>query len=76
MGALPECERVVLHQALHSSKLLRTIYAMGQDLTALWSNSATSKEQWVKQLEDWCRRADESGIDALQEFSWKLRCYA
>lgn len=71
VGALPECERASLHEALHSSRLLRTIYAMRQDLTALWSNSAASKEQLVKQLEDWCRRADESGIDALQEFSRK-----
>ncbi|WP_042885704.1 fatty acid desaturase [Cupriavidus necator] len=74
--ALPERERAVLHQALHASKLLRTIYAMRQDLTALWSCPANSTEQVVKQLEDWCRRADESGIDALREFSRRLRCYA
>jgi len=29
----------------------------------------------VKQLEDWCRRAEESGIGALREFSRTLRCY-
>jgi len=75
-GALPASERAVLHQALHASALLRTVYAMRQDLTALWSRSAIPEEQLVKQLEDWCRRADQSGIRALQEFSGKLRCYA
>jgi stearoyl-CoA desaturase (delta-9 desaturase) len=48
---------------------------MQQELAALWSRSTASKEQLVKQLEAWCRRAEESGISALQVFSRKLRCY-
>jgi stearoyl-CoA desaturase (delta-9 desaturase) len=72
---LLEKERAVLEQALHSSAVLNTIYAMRQDLMALWSRSAASKEQLVKQLEDWCRRAEESGVAALREFSRTLRCY-
>jgi stearoyl-CoA desaturase (delta-9 desaturase) len=71
---LPEKERTVLEQALHSSKVLSTI-SMRQELTALWSRSTASKEQLVKQLEDWCRRAEESGIGALREFSRTLRRY-
>jgi stearoyl-CoA desaturase (delta-9 desaturase) len=73
---LPEPERVALERALHASPVLRTLYAMRQELAALWSRSTASKEQWVNQLEDWCQRAEESGILALQEFSRKLRCYA
>jgi stearoyl-CoA desaturase (delta-9 desaturase) len=72
---LPERERAVLQQVLHSSPVLSTIYLMRQDLTALWGRSATSKEQLVKQLENWCRRAEQSGIGALREFSRTLRCY-
>ena len=72
---LPEKERTVLDQALHSSKVLSTIYSMRQELSALWSRSTASKEQLVKQLEDWCRRAEESGIGALREFSRTLRRY-
>jgi stearoyl-CoA desaturase (Delta-9 desaturase) len=73
--ALPEKERAVLEQALHSSTVLNTIYAMRQDLTALWSRSTASKEQLAIQLEDWCRRAEQSGIGALREFSRTLRRY-
>ncbi|RZL93962.1 MAG: acyl-CoA desaturase [Variovorax sp.] len=72
---LPATQRAVLEQALDASSVLRTIYAMRQDLTALWSRSAASKEQLVKQLEAWCRRAEASGIGALREFSRTLRCY-
>lgn len=72
---LPENERVILEQALHSSTVLNTIYLMRQDLATLLNRSTASKEQLVKQLEDWCRRAEESRIGALREFSRMLRCY-
>jgi stearoyl-CoA desaturase (Delta-9 desaturase) len=72
---LPEPERVALKRALDASAVLHTLYAMRQELAALWSRSTASKEQLVKQLEGWCQRAEESGILALQEFSQKLRCY-
>ena len=48
---------------------------MREDLTALWQRSSATKEQLVHELEDWCRRAEASGIDALQEFSLRLRRY-
>ncbi|WP_035052225.1 DesA family fatty acid desaturase [Andreprevotia chitinilytica] len=72
-NALPEKERAVLEQALRSSTVLSTIDSMRQDLAALWSRSTISKEQLVKQLEAWCRRAEDSGVGALGEFSRTLR---
>jgi stearoyl-CoA desaturase (delta-9 desaturase) len=30
----------------------------------------------VRHLEDWCVRAEASGIVPLQQFSRRLRCYA
>jgi stearoyl-CoA desaturase (delta-9 desaturase) len=64
------------HHALKSSTVLTTICTMRQELTAVWQRSSTSKEQLVRQLEDWCARAESSGISALQEFSRRLRSYA
>ena len=75
-SALPETDRATLDAALTSSKVLTTIYSMRQELSALWGRSTASKEQLVKQLEDWCHRAEESGIVALQQFSRRLRSYA
>jgi stearoyl-CoA desaturase (delta-9 desaturase) len=51
------------------------VYAMRDELQTLWQRSAASKEQLVHQLEDWCRRAEASGIDALKAFSRRLRSY-
>lgn len=70
---LPEQQRMVLARALNSSKLLGAIYSMRQDLTALGNRCATSKERLVKQLEEWCRHAEETRIDALRECSRVLR---
>ncbi len=76
MQALGEAERRKLTALLANSPQLRTIYQMRQELTALWQRSTASREQLVKQLSDWCRRAEASGIEALSQFSLKLRSYA
>jgi stearoyl-CoA desaturase (Delta-9 desaturase) len=73
---LPESARAPLQQMLTSSKVLATVYAMRQELATLWGKSNLSHEQLVKQLNDWCHRAEASGIKALQDFSRHLRSYA
>lgn len=69
-------EQAELKQALSSSKVLATIYAMRHELATIWGRSTLTQEQLVKQLDDWCKRAEASGIEALQQFSLRLRCYA
>ena len=75
-GTLPTIERAKMNEVLSKSSVLNTIYTMRQELAVLWQRSNASKEQLVGHLEDWCRRAEASGIAALQEFSRQLRCYA
>ncbi len=69
-------DRNQLEAGLAKSKSLQTVYSMRQDLAAVWSRSSASKEQVLKQLQDWCHRAETSGIKQLEEFSRRLRCYA
>ena len=68
-------ERRSLDGTLSRSKALATVYAMRQELASVWQKSTATKEQLVRQLEDWCGRAEASGIAALREFSQQLRCY-
>jgi stearoyl-CoA desaturase (delta-9 desaturase) len=72
---LSEFDRERVKEMLSNSKKLETVYSMREELTALWQRSSATKEQLLHQLEDWCRRAEASGIDALQEFSQRLRRY-
>jgi len=69
-------ERARLAEALARSEKLSTVYTMRRELVALWERSNASREQLLKQLQDWCRRAEASGIRQLEEFSLRLRCYA
>ena len=73
---LPSSEQHAVQEALRHSKVLETVVQMRQELAALWQRSNASKEQLVHQLEDWCARGEQSGIEALQQFSRRLRCYA
>jgi stearoyl-CoA desaturase (Delta-9 desaturase) len=75
-AALTEEHQQTLDTALDSSKTLKTVYGFKKDLMALWERSTLSKEELVANLEDWCKRAEASGILALQQFSRKLRAYA
>jgi stearoyl-CoA desaturase (delta-9 desaturase) len=73
---LTEQQRSRIGELMLASPTLAKLYASRRELAAVWQRSAASKEQLVKQLEDWCRDAESSGIASLQEFSRRLRCYA
>ena len=73
---LLETERLKLAEVLKKSSALHTVYSMRAELAALWERSSASGEQLVRQLQDWCHRAEASGIRPLVEFSQRLRRYA
>jgi len=56
--------------------VLHQIYVMRQELAALWGRSTESSEQLLARLQDWCHRAEASGIAPLAQFSLKLKRYA
>ncbi len=69
-------ERAKVAAALSKSSRLNTVYSMRSELKALWERSSASRDQLLRELEDWCQRAEASGIRPLVEFSQRLRCYA
>ena len=73
---LADADRANLKQVLDANAVLAKLYAMRQELTLLWERSTASSEQLLKDLQDWCARAEASGIRALEEFSLRLRSYA
>ena len=72
---LREAERRRLAAVLPKSGALHTMYLMRHELAAVWGRSMATREQLVKELQDWCRRAETSGILHLEEFSQRLRSY-
>lgn len=75
-GRLDEAARRRLQQVLERSQNLRTVYQFRQRLQEVWERTATSQEQLLKSLQEWCHQAEATGIAALEEFSQQLRGYS
>ncbi|MDP1923480.1 MAG: fatty acid desaturase [Thiobacillus sp.] len=73
---LAAADKVQLDTLLGKSERLQTVYRMRQELAAIWGRSTASREQLLEQLQAWCKRAEESGVQSLKDFSVRLRCYA
>jgi stearoyl-CoA desaturase (delta-9 desaturase) len=72
-SALTDGDRARLAHTLQHSSVLQQIYAMRQELAALWGRSTESSEQLLARLQDWCHRAEASGIAQLAQFSLQLK---
>jgi stearoyl-CoA desaturase (Delta-9 desaturase) len=75
-AGLDEPQKRQLPQIFANSQKLRTFIELRNELSAIWERSNASREQLLAQLQDWCHRAEQSGIKALQEFASRLRRYA
>jgi len=76
IGYGPDVDHARVAEALKPSKPLQVAVSMREELIALWERSNASKEQLLRQLQDWCHRAEASGIAPLIDFSRRLRSYA
>jgi len=70
---IPTALRANVDNAVSGAPVLAQLVAMREELRQLWTRTNVSAEQLVADLQDWCRRAEESGIAALREFSLQLR---
>ena len=67
--------KIKLERMLHLNPKLHTVYFMKKRLQDIWSGSSMSPEHLMHALEEWCHAAESSGIEALNRFSNRLRCY-
>jgi stearoyl-CoA desaturase (delta-9 desaturase) len=74
-ASVPQDLRERLDALLARSGALATAYQMRSELAAMWERSNASREQLVRDLQDWCQRAEASGIRQLEELSLRLRRY-
>ena len=62
-------------EALRLSRKLETVYTLKQKLKDLWDNSRQHQARRIERLQAWCAEAEQSNIQALQEFAQYLRGY-
>ena len=70
---IPSAVLPQLANAVNESPRLAKLVTMREELRQLWTRTNVSAEQLVVDLQQWCKQAESSGIDALAEFSMKLR---
>ena len=70
---VPTAARSQLAQVRAEHPVLDKMVVMREELRLMWLTTSASREQLTSDLQAWCRRAEESGIAALHEFSMKLR---
>ena len=76
LGRMPAELRQRFDALVQGSGPLQTLVAMREELSAVWERTNASREQLLAHLQDWCRRAESSGIRQLEEMSLRLRRYA
>jgi stearoyl-CoA desaturase (delta-9 desaturase) len=72
---LNDRERGALRDALAHSGPLQTVYGFRQRLQEIYEQRAASRENLLTLLQDWCRQAEATGIQALEDFAQTLRRY-
>jgi stearoyl-CoA desaturase (Delta-9 desaturase) len=70
---IPVTVKPQLAIALDEHPMLAKLVVMREELRLLWTRTNVSAEQLVADLQAWCRKAEESGIAMLQDFSLKIR---
>lgn len=64
-----------LETVLSRSHALRTVYRFKQQLQEIGRRSTATQEVLLKQLQEWCKQAEATGIRALQDFARSLPAY-
>jgi stearoyl-CoA desaturase (delta-9 desaturase) len=72
---LDESGRARVAAALAKCESLSTVYELQNQLQAIWNKAGTSQDMLLQALQDWCIRAEATGIECLEDFAVRLRGY-
>lgn len=64
-----------LERGLELSSALAVVYEYRQQLQQIFLERSATQERLLTQLQEWCRRAEATGIAALEDFAASIRCY-
>lgn len=64
-----------LQRLLDAREQLRVVYSYKQSLQNVWLKTASSQKELIEALQQWCRQAEESGLDVLRQFAQQLKGY-
>ena len=72
---LSSVDRKAIHSLIEQSAVIQKVARMRRELVMLWEDRSLSAEQMLTGLREWCAKAEQSGIAALENFARDLRGY-
>jgi len=67
--------KIRLQTLLAKHEQLRIVYNYRQSLQGIWLKTASSQKELVDSLQQWCKQAEESGLDVLKQFAQQIKSY-
>lgn len=64
-----------LSAVLDNFQSLKTVYQYRLKLQAIWGQKTASQKELLDSLQEWCRQAEATGIEALSRFSRRIKTY-
>ena len=74
-GLLSPRAKTRLQALLERYEQLRVVYNYRQSLQNIWLKTATSQKDLIESLQQWCKQAEDSGLDVLRQFAQQLKGY-
>ena len=65
-----------LNALVEKSADIRLVHDMQQGLQDIWAKRGGNVEEVIHELMEWCRRAEASGVQTLDDFAATLKSYA
>jgi len=73
---LDEVGRRKIAHILENNPKLQIVYQYRLQLQEIWSRTTANQRELIEALQDWCKRAEATGIKALQNFADGLKQYS
>lgn len=70
-----ETDRKNLDQFLANTKQLQIAYKLRRDLQDIWARTTATQKELIDALQDWCKKAEATGIKCLQDFGSYVQSY-
>ena len=64
-----------LNTILMRYEQLSVVYHYRKSLQNVWLKTATSQKELVEALQQWCKQAEESGLEVLHQFAAQIKSY-
>lgn len=72
---IDESGRQYLEQFLQGNKSIQVVYNYRKQLQSIWGRTAANQKELLEAMQEWCLRAEASGIQSLQKFVVYLKGY-